>query len=215
MDAGLESSRHRLGLHRQLRQGSWRILAIGWAASSVTLGQSNEWLALETGGAVLRTLEIPTVSLGNGRFEFQVGFETDEIPGPSFLADSFTISLTGAEPDQVITLATLDIFGLSLAPSNPGGRFLPLDSIRMNQLPLIAPPMFSNAVSYRLTVDVPETLQWRHQTVALDLFDNQNGVGSRGLIGRSAEAIPEPATLPLIGCAGAMLALLRRWRKLW
>jgi len=186
---------------------------VGVALISVrALGQSAPLTSLETGGPVLRSLDIPAVSLGGGRFEFQVGFETDERPAPRFLSDSFTISLTGSTPDEAITVATLDAFGLSIAPSNPGGRFLPLSAIRMESAPLLAPPKFSTAVSYRITVDIPEALQGRYQTVALDLFDNQNGTGSRGLTAGPVEVIPEPGALPLLGFGVAALALFGRWR---
>ncbi len=176
------------------------------------LGQSAPLTSLETGGPVLRSLDLPAVSLGGGRFEFQVGFETDERPAPRFLSDSFTISLTGSTPDEAITVATLDAFGLTLAPSNPGGRFLPLSAIRMESAPLLAPPKFSSASSYRITIDVPEALQGRYPTMALDFFDNQNGVGSRALMGGPVDVIPEPGALPLMGFGVAALALFGRWR---
>lgn len=188
---------------------------MGGLVAQVVLGQSGRPATLETGGPVLKSLELPSVALGGGRFEFRVGFETDERPAPKFLADSFTISLTGSALEEVITVATLDAFGLSIAPSNPGGRFLPLSAIRLEQAPLLAQPRFSNAVSYRITIDVPEPLQGRYQTVALDLFDNQNGVGSRGLMAGPAEVIPEPGTMPLLGLGVAALALVagRRVRR--
>ena len=194
----------------------WRIRVgalMGGLVSVVWAGPSPPMATLETGGPVLSSLELPSVSLGGGRFEFRVGFETDERPAPKFLADSFTISLTGSASDDAITVATIDTFGLTLAPSNPGGRFLPLSAIRMESAPLLAPPKFSSASSYRITIDVPEALQGRYPTMALDFFDNQNGVGSRALMGRSVDVIPEPGALPLMGFGVAAVALVRRWRK--
>jgi hypothetical protein len=175
-------------------------LGAGMAVPSMQgLAQPAALTTLETGGPVLRSLDVPAVALGPGRYEFRVGFETEERPAPRFLADSFTISLAGSNPDRVIPLATLDTFGLTLAPSNPGGPVLDPAAIRWESVPLLAPPKFSIAVSYRLTIDLPESLRGQYPTLGLDFFDNQNGVGSRGLMAGPAEIIPEPSSLALVG----------------
>jgi hypothetical protein len=188
----------------------------GWAlASTLALGQPVGVTVMETGGPVLRSLDVPAVALGAGRYEFRVCFETDERPATRFLADSFTISLAGSNPDRVIPVATLDTFGLSLAPSNPGGLALDPSAIRWESIPPMAPPKFSLSVSYRLTIDLPESLRGDYPTLGLDFFDNQNGVGSRGLMAGPAEVIPEPSTLALMGSGMGVAAwVLQRRRAL-
>lgn len=200
---------------RSLRPWWWlaclRVSAAGIFSTPLLMGQPVGLTAIETGGPVVRSVDFPAVSLGEGRYEIRVGFETDERPATRFLADSFTISLTGSSPDQVITVATLDTFGVSLAPSNPGGQPLDPSLIRLEPVPLLAPPRFSGAVSYRLTVDLPEALRGRYQTLALDFFDNQNGVGSRGLVAGPAEVVPEPTPLALLGSGLGLFACIRRY----
>lgn len=169
-------------------------LALGFVCSADTL----ELFVFDTGGPVRVSREIPAVLIDANHFHFQIGFETAETPAPNFLADSLTISLLGGTPDQVVTLATIDTFQLTPAPENPGGIPLELTSITLKPAPLLATPTFPIAVAYDVAVTLPDGMVGDVYTVALDFFDNQNGLASRGLAALPVMNIPEPSTIGLL-----------------
>lgn len=184
-------------------------LMCGWNTTAEVL----ELSLFDTGGPVRVSREFPAVLSDERHFHFQIGFETAETPAPNFLADSLTVSLLGDSPSQVLALATIDTFQLSPAPENPGGIPIELTSITLKPAPNLNTPILPAAVAYDVVITVPESMVGQVRTVALDFFDNQNGIASRGLAAIPVAAIPEPGTVVLLALGGITGLYLLRSRR--
>ena len=126
---------------------------------------------------------------------FAFGFATEEQALPSFLLDSFTVSLADSTlSSRVGYYLTADATGLQIAPATPGSIPVDFQSISLTLQPfpegLTALPLRQ---AWLVTAAIPESLQNTPVSLHFDLFDNGDASGS--LAWASAVGlVPEPAT---------------------
>jgi hypothetical protein len=174
----------------------------------------NDLVSFQTGGDVLQSHEssaVTTIGASGSEFHFLVGFETEEIPAVGSFFDSLTVSLRGSGGLPSVTVATVDAFGITPAPSAPGGLPLDLTSVSYFAAPELVVPTLAHVQTYDVTVVLPQELAKEPLvlTVVLDFFDNQNGVVSKAYVALPT-AVPEPGTWVLLGTGLAALVWARR-----
>lgn len=199
------------------RPGRWGsavalVLAAGFGEPLVA--EDPALVSFQTGGGVLVSQEFPAVKDSGSSFHFQLGFDTAEAPVPGTFADSLTISLLGPATGQVLALATVDAFGLTPAPPNPGGLFLDLAAIRYETVPALVAPTNPRTFAFDVRVALPVEFTGQPLTVALDFFDNQNGLASKAYFAQP-QTVPEPSTFALVAVGLAAVLARRNARRPW
>ena len=171
---------------------------------------------LSTGGAdSLLTESLPFFIDDLGRpvqISVEFGFGTNEALGPGTIFDSFTLSIADASGASVWILANVDAGGLVIAPPTPGSLPISGGDIAVSSIPSpLFNAEFANLFDYSLTASVPQALLGSDATIYFDLFDNQNGINSRGWFSNFS-VVPESAssTLALIGLV--FVALFGRFK---
>lgn len=157
--------------------------------------------SLQTGGEVLTSQETAVVAsagVSGPEFRFQIAFETDEVPSAGGFFDSITVGLRGGS-GSTATLATVDAFGITPAPSTPGGMFLDAAAVTYASIPAFSAPVLAHRQNYDVTVVLPAGLAGTGVllVVTLDFFDNQNGIASKAFI-QVPTAVPEPGPVALL-----------------
>jgi hypothetical protein len=130
-----------------------------------------------------------TNGAGLSALTIDFGFATDEKPQPGFIADSFTISITG--PTGTGYLVTSDANGTQWAPLVPGALPVSTSSLQWFGTPFLAPTQgLTNLASYAVAYTLPASWQGVPLTINFDLFDNQNALQS---LAYYTIPIPEPS----------------------
>ena len=200
------------------RIGTLLALAFGLSlrGADPVLGIDVPWVVTTGGLPPLSTLELPLTTAVTGlpdHLTFELGFATREIPMPGGLFDSFTLTIAGPAPSEILTLLTADAFGLTVAPVTPGGIPLPPGSLTL--IP-IAPfePLLPGAVTglaYRADLVIPDALAGKPLTVRFDVFDNGDSEVSRAYA--QVRAVPELSPVWLLGAGLLLMRMLARKSK--
>ncbi len=169
--------------------------------------------SLQTSGEVLTSQETAVVAsagVSGPEFRFRITFETDEVPSPGGFFDSITVGLRGGS-GPTATLATVDAFGITPAPSTPGGMFLDAAAVTYESTPVGPGSLLAGGQNYDVTVVLPAGLAGPGVllVVTLDFFDNQNGIASKATI-QVPTAVPEPGQVGLLLTGLAVLSWTRR-----
>ena len=174
-----------------------------------------EEIILHTGGAstpISDTRLLAAVNGPNAWVEFDFGLATaEELTGETFF-DSVTFTLQGSVPSATATIVTLDRTGALWAPITPGGITLEPSSITFREIPFPEDinPEFSFRRAYAVTALIPQEFLGQPITFTMDLFDNQNGVGSVAYA--TAPTVPEPTAL-LLAFVGTLFVFGLKWRN--
>lgn len=139
-----------------------------------------------------------------GRLRYQIGFGTFEVSSTGFLYDSLTLSLSRADGSGSVILATADVFGLTVAPLQPGGLLSGGGGIAVSEISAVLPELagLPTAFAYNVDVELPPALRNIPLLTTFDFFNNGDLVLSRGF----AAVVPEPAEWALLVTGLAVLA---------
>jgi hypothetical protein len=168
---------------------------------------------LSTGGGVplvTRTFPLQTGGSLSPVIGFEVGFATREVASPGELHDSFSVFVSDNSGQRLSFLLTADTSGFVWAPVSPGTIPVSESSITRTATPFpTTEQTFPSARSYLVSWPVPPQFTAGSFNLTLDLFDNQNGVGSLAYF-TPPTVVPEPSHLTLLGIAGMLFALKTR-----
>jgi hypothetical protein len=142
-------------------------------------------------------------------FNFKIGFETFETTSSGGFLDSLSISIYTTDPSRVALIATIDAFGASVTPENPGGVPLSSEAVRLTLAPHGGPIQAPTQFDFDMQVRVPAELAGQQVNAALDFFNNQNGAQSFGYA--ELPVVPEPGVMGLIGLGGFCFGVVR-WK---
>lgn len=161
-----------------------------------------------TGGSPLAT-ESQTIFVpfsDNGAWiRLALGFATDETVAPNTLFDSATLTLQYGSTAPTAIVFTADCNGWHWSPS--GGTVV-IDPNEIDHSSILFPdltPTYAQQTAWLLTFPAPPSMTGQTLDLHLDLFDNQDSVGSLAWMA-PATVIPEPSifTLSVLGAAFAM-----------
>jgi hypothetical protein len=181
---------------------------------------SNESTALAQGTTVLHTgAGSPFLSGSQSLFipaspsgvwvQLAVGFSTDEIVSPNAFFDSATLTLQNGSATSTAILFTTDCSGWYWSPAG-GTAVIDPNAIDHSAIPFPdLTPIHAQQTAWVLNIPVPESMTGQTLNLYLDLFDNQNAIGSLAWMG-PAYVIPEPSIFAL-AALGAAFALRRRF----
>lgn len=115
------------------------------------------------------------------RLQLGFGFATDETNSAAVFLDSFSLTLQTLDAASTFLLLTTDVNGMNWAPNNPGGLPVSPDLIlREPHSPGNTASGYAAAWSYAVSVAIPSAFAGTTSQLFLDLFDNQNALGSVG-----------------------------------
>lgn len=186
----------------------------GPAVAATGTGFAEPWIADSSAPATLQSV---TLTAGDevgavipGRLRYQVGFGTHEVSTTGFLYDSLTVSIARADGPGSAILVTADVFGLTVAPLQPGG-LLSGGGISVAELSVDLPELsgFPVAFAYQVDVDIPPALRDFPLLTTFDFFNNGDLALSRGF----AMVVPEPSEWALLLTGLAVLAGTRQRRR--
>lgn len=204
-----------LGIERDMRYASMprRGIARAGLPRRQEAGAGIVGFSLQTGGEVLTSQETAVVAsagVSGPEFRFRIAFETDEVPAAGGFFDSITVGLRGGS-GSTATLATVDAFGITPAPSTPGGMFLDAAAVTYASTPVVSDPVLAHGQTYDVTVVLPAGLAGAGVllVVTLDFFDNQNGIASKATI-QVPTVVPEPGPVALLLTGLAVWSWTRR-----
>jgi len=178
------------------------------AGAATGSGFGTAWLADTSVPSTLQSIGIPlgpeVSEVVPGRLRYQIGFGTFEVSSTGFLYDSLTLSLARADGTGSVILATADVFGLTVAPLQPGGLLSGGGGIAVAEISAILPELASmpTAFAYNVDVELPPSLRNIPLLTTFDFFNNGDLVPSRGF----ASVVPEPSEWALLVTGLAVLA---------
>ncbi len=141
-------------------------------------------VALDTGtGVALQRISLPLVIPTNqsaAGLRFDVAFGTDEqIVGGEFV-DSLTVTLRTTNRSHVITVLTVDRFGLAWFPGGPGSLLDPARDLFVTPAnPFPGPGGFAFQVQYNVLIQIPPPFLTQPSVLVVTLFDNGDAESSR------------------------------------
>lgn len=146
------------------------------------------------------------------RARFEMGFSTSESAGPG-LHDSVTATLTTLGDTPVAVLATIDLTGITLAPTSPGALTVNAAGITLapvaSRFAVVSGDTFS--VAYSIDLPVPAGLDGSNLKLVVDFVDVGDPGGSKAwFFVRSAVAVPEAKSWWLLGTLPAWACWRRR-----
>lgn len=193
------------------------VAAAGTPGSLLAQGGSidtNSLAVLQTGSGQTVTTFSQLVSTGGAgpspMLRFSFGFSTDEVAAPSTFLDSVSLTLQGSGNQSAIFF-TADLNGPHWAPVTPGN--VQLDMSGWTVTSIAFPNLLPNQqtkFAYEVTAPLPSVFIGQDLNFHLDLFDNQNPLGSTAWI--TPIAVPEPGSLVLGVFPLLVFAFLKRTR---
>ena len=184
------------------------------AASQVFVPGEVAQFTTAEGFLVTRSIDL-TVGLAAGvpaEVHFQMAFGTQESASPGGLHDSVTATLATTDDSLFAAVATMDVFGLTLAPVLTGG--VPVNAASIDLAPL-SPPMsvpagFSTRIGYSISLPVPDAFAGKDLRIYFDLVKGDvGGTASEARAFVPLVAVPEPEAWWLL----AMLPAWAVWRR--
>ncbi len=147
-----------------------------------------------------------------GRAKFELGFSTSESAGPG-LHDSLTATLTSLSDTPIAVIATIDLSGITLAPTTPGGLAVNAGGITLT--PVVARfasvPGATFSVAYSIDLAIPAGLDGSSLKLIVDFIDVGDPGGSKGsLFVPASVAVPEVESWWLMGALPAWACWGRR-----
>lgn len=204
----------KLELKRWLATGLVSALGGGMALAATGSGFGAGWVADTSVPSTLQSVSLPlgpeVSEVVPGRLRYQVGFGTFEVSSTGFLYDSLTISLARADGSGSVILVTADVFGLTVAPLQPGG-LLSGGGISVSEITAGLPELtgLPTAFAYNVDVELPPALRDIPLLTTFDFFNNGDFALSRGF----AMVVPEPSEWALLVTGLAVLAGAGKWRR--
>jgi len=158
-----------------------------WAATMLSAAEPeigpHTPLTLETGqGTALVTTNVLLsydASLSRPSVRFDFSFGTDETNAPSSIPDAFSVNLQNPTNAAIALVLTADRTGVAWAPTNAGGVSIVSEDVQRR--PIVSTngtAGFDWQIAYAVLVRLPQELISTGVRLFLDLFDNQNGLGS-------------------------------------
>ena len=196
-------------------------LLVGWLAltGSGVFGQvflSGEVAQFTTaeGFLVTRSIDLtPGVAAGvPSELHFQMAFGTQESASSGGLHDSLTATLATRDDSLFAAIATMDVFGLTLAPVLTGGVPVNAAGISLAPLssPMTAPAGFGTSLGYAFSLPVPGAFAGKDVKLYFDLVKGDvGGTASEARAYVPLAAVPEPESWWLLAALPAW-AVLRR-----
>lgn len=178
------------------------------ARAATGSGFGTAWLADTSVPSTLQSVSIPlgpeVSEVVPGRLRYQIGFGTFEVSSTGFLYDSLTLSLSRADGSGSVILAMADVFGLTVAPLQPGGLLSGGGGIAVSEISADLPELagLPTAFAYNVDVELPPALRNIPLLTTFDFFNNGDLVLSRGF----AAVVPEPAEWALLVTGLTVLA---------
>jgi hypothetical protein len=139
----------------------------------------------------LTTIEVRLDLAPSGQvLSFDFGFGSNEGLGGDGFLDALSVTLQSADRSATALLLTLDVGGLTLAPTNPGGLSLSREAFQLTEITepsLLAG--FGYRVGYHVSVALPS--MGVANSLFFDFFSNQNAIGSQAFF-RDVQLAPPP-----------------------
>lgn len=173
---------------------------------------------LETGGGqplVSDQVVLQASGLLSPMVQYEFGFETDEVPSPDTLLDSFTVSMEDAA-NNLAVLSTTDATGTEWEPPSPGAVVLAPSAIQYQSVtPTQMSPINGNGVAYLVDFAVPSQFTGSDFTLDFDLFDNLDPTTSAAGWFSNVQlvSVPEPSPLILASISAAIYAVKRKLKR--
>ncbi len=180
----------------------------GGVSAATGSGFGTAWLADTSGPSTLQSVSLPlgpeVSEVVPGRLRYQVGFGTFEVSSTGFLYDSLTLSLARADGSGSVVLVTADVFGLTVAPLQPGGLLSGGGGISVSEITVGLPELagLPTAFAYNVDVELPPALRDIPLLTTFDFFNNGDLALSRGF----AMVVPEPSEWALLVTGLAVVA---------
>jgi hypothetical protein len=157
-----------------------------------------------------QTVQIPATLTTSGRFQYEIGFSTQEQAAFGTLFDSLTLTLARSDGSNAANIATGDVFGLSIEPISTGG-LLDGGAINAQQVAARTALLLNPNIefAYLIEVSLPPALTGSDLTTTFSFFNNGDEIPTKAY----AVVIPEPQPVALIATACAIGLLFRLHRK--
>jgi hypothetical protein len=179
----------------------------GFVATGTTVGEPTGGFAqLETDGSFWRTLEqtfmipaLPTL------FSFNFAFSTEGTPPVGGFPDSFAASEITTLDGDFLDILVVDVYGVLEDPSEGIEHLTGATPIDVSYDPSVTiagfTPFAGGTTFYgRASLWLPDSVLGEEATLYFDLFDQLDGFKTIAAVDNiSAESIPEPGTLVLLG----------------
>jgi len=154
-----------------------------------------------------QTLFVP-VSPDAPWIRIAIGFATDETVTPNTFFDSATLTLQNDSSSLAAILFTADCSGWYWSPAG-GTVAIDPNTIDRSGIPFpYLTPIYAQQTAWLLNIPVPISMTGQTLNLHLDLFDNQNTIGSLAWMG-PATVIPEPSIFAFAAIIAAF-AMRRR-----
>ena len=192
-------------------------------AAVLLLGAANVWgqsalqgTTLTTGGGFSLhsvTVDVPgRPSVLTNMLQMIVGLSTDERRQPQVIPDAVTVNVVDLTGQKIAVVVTADITGFVWRPETPWA--IPLSASSVSASLVAFPsldPVRETANAYMVLFQLPATFYGEEIKIVMDLFDNQNALGSTAFLGNVA-LVPEPSAALLLGLGGlaGLIPLFRR-----
>ena len=167
------------------------------------------------GGFALRsaTVDLPgRPSALTNILQMIIGLSTDERRLPQVVPDAVTVNVIDLSGQKTVVVVTADITGFVWRPETPGAIPLSASSVSASLVAFpILDPVRETANAYLVLFEIPAAFYGDEIKVVMDLFDNQNALGSTAFLGNVA-LVPEPSAALLLGLGGlaGLIPLFRR-----
>ena len=167
------------------------------------------------GGFALRsaTVDLPgRPSALTNILQMIIGLSTDERRLPQVVPDAVTVNVIDLSGQKTAVVVTADITGFVWRPETPGAIPLSASSVSASLVAFpILDPVRETANAYLVLFEIPAAFYGDEIKVVMDLFDNQNALGSTAFLGNVA-LVPEPSAALLLGLGGlaGLIPLFRR-----
>jgi hypothetical protein len=125
--------------------------------------------------------------------------------------DSLTLTFQDASSRLTFVLLTMDASGVTWMPATPGGVTIDPAQLTWEPIPFpgFATPAPDTYSAYHVSTVLPESFAGLSPVLYVDLFDNQDGLGSVGWV--QTTPVPEPESV-LVTALGMSVLLLCRLR---